>query len=118
MLFVYKDRKAIFIADRGYESINSFEKIKLSGNKYLVRIKNIYSTGILRSFGPFSYDEFDVQVKRILTRKQTNEIKAHPEIYKFVPQNQHPIILVILHSMILNLDWFVLKLQRIHMNAS
>lgn len=88
MLFVYKDRKAIFIADRGYESINSFEKIKLSGNKYLVRIKNIYSTGILRSFGPFSYDEFDVQVKRILTRKQTNEIKAHPEIYKFVPQNQ------------------------------
>ncbi len=88
MLFVYKDSKAIFIADRGYESINSFEKIKLSGNKYLVRIKNIYSTGILRSFGPFSYDEFDVQVKRILTRKQTNEIKAHPEIYKFVPQNQ------------------------------
>lgn len=88
MLFVYKDRKAIFIADRGYESINSFEKIKLSGNKYLVRIKNIYSTDILRSFGPFSDDEFDVQVKRTLTRKQTNEIKAHPEIYKFVPQNQ------------------------------
>lgn len=29
-----------------------------------------------------------MQVKRILTRKQTNEIKAHPEIYKFVPQNQ------------------------------
>ena len=29
-----------------------------------------------------------MQVKRTLTRKQTNEIKAHPEIYKFVPQNQ------------------------------
>lgn len=28
------DNKAIFIADRGYESINSFEKIHLSGNKY------------------------------------------------------------------------------------
>lgn len=40
------------------------------------------------SFGPFSDGEFDVQVKRTLTRKQTNEIKAHPEIYKFVPQNQ------------------------------
>ena len=84
----YKGDKAIFIADRGYESINSFEKIKLSGNKYLVRVKDIHSTGMLRSFGPFSDDEFDVQVKRTLTRKQTNEIKAHPEIYKFVPQNQ------------------------------
>lgn len=44
---------------------------------------------MLRSFGPFSDDEFDMQVKRTLTRKQTNEIKAHPEIYKFVPKNQH-----------------------------
>lgn len=84
----YKGGKAIFIADRGYESINSFEKIHLSGNKYLVRVKDIHSTGMLRSFGPFSDDEFDVQVKRTLTRKQTNEIKAHPEIYKFMPQNQ------------------------------
>lgn len=84
----YKDDEAIFIADRGYESINSFEKIKLSGNKYLVRVKDIHSTGMLRSFGPFSDNEFDVQVKRTLTRKQTNEIKSHSEIYKFVPQNK------------------------------
>lgn len=84
----YKGAKAIFIADRGYEFLNSFEKIKLSGNKYLVRVKDIHSTGMLRSFGLFSDDKFDVQVKRTLTRKQANEIKAHPEIYKFVPQNQ------------------------------
>ena len=89
MIERYKDSKAIFIADRGYESINSFEKIHLSGNKYLVRVKDIHSTGMLRSFGPFSDDEFDMQVKRTLTRKQTNEIKAHLEIYKFVPKNQH-----------------------------
>ena len=84
----YKGDKAIFIADRGYESINSFEKIHLSGNKYLVRVKDIHSTGMLRSFGPFLDDEFDLIVKRTLTTRQTNEIKAHPEIYKFVPQNQ------------------------------
>ena len=84
----YKGDKAIFIADRGYESINSFEKIHLSGNKYLVRVKDIHSTGMLRSFGPFPDDEFDVLVKRTLTAKQTNEVKAHPEAYKFVPQNQ------------------------------
>lgn len=29
-----------------------------------------------------------MQVKHTLTRKQTNEIKAHPEIFKFVSQNQ------------------------------
>lgn len=83
----YRGDKAIFIADRGYESINSFEKIHLSGNKYLVRVKDIHSTGMLRSFGTFQNEEFDMQVKHTLTRKQTNEIKAHPEIYKFVPQN-------------------------------
>ena len=84
----YKGNKAIFIADRGYESFNSFEKINLSGNKYLVRVKDIHSNGMLRSFGPFSDDEFDVQVKCTLTTKQTNEIKTHPETYKFVPKNQ------------------------------
>ena len=88
MIERYKDSKVIFIADRGYESINSFEKINLSGNKYLVRVKDIHSTGMLRSFGPFPDDEFDIQVRRILITKQTNEIKVHPEIYKFVPQNR------------------------------
>ena len=29
-----------------------------------------------------------MHVRRTLTTKQTNEIKAHPEIYKFVPKNQ------------------------------
>lgn len=113
----YKEGKAIFIADRGYESINSFEKIHLSGNKYLVRVKDIHSTGMLRSFGPFSDDEFDVQVKRTLTRKQTNEIKAHPEIYKFMPQNQRFDYFRDTSFMILSVEWFVLKLQRIHTNA-
>lgn len=85
----YKGHKAIFIADRGYESINSFVKVEQSGNKYLIRVKDIHSkTSILRSFGPFDDEEFDVQVKRTLTSKQTNEIKAHPEIYKFIPKNQ------------------------------
>ena len=88
MIERYKDSKAIFIVDRGYESINSFEKINLSGNKYLVRVKDIHSTGMLRNFGLFPDDEFDIQVRHILTTKQTNEIKAYPEIYKFVPQNQ------------------------------
>lgn len=85
----YKGPRAIFIADRGYESINSFVKLQKANQKYLIRVKDIYSkTSILRSFGPFEDKEFDVRVKRILTTKQTKEVKEHPEIYKFVPKNQ------------------------------
>ena len=85
----YDGPKAIFIADRGYESINSFVKVGMKNNKYLIRVKDIHSrTSVLRSFGPFPDAEFDMHVRRTLTTKQTNEIKAHPEIYKFVPKNQ------------------------------
>ena len=85
----YKGPKAIFIADRGYESINSFVKVQKANQKFLIRVKDIDSkTSVLRSFGPFEDKEFDVHVKRILTTRQTNEIKAHPEIYKFIPKNQ------------------------------
>ena len=85
----YDGPKAIFIADRGYESINSFVKVGMKNNKYLIRVKDIHSrTSVLRSFGPFPDAEFDMHIRRTLTTKQTNEIKAHPEIYKFVPKNQ------------------------------
>lgn len=50
----YDGPKAIFIADRGYESINSFVKVGMKNNKYLIRVKYIHSkTSVLRSFGPF-----------------------------------------------------------------
>lgn len=85
----YKGNKAIFIADRYYESINGFEHVTHSGNKYLIRIKDIHSkTSITRSFGHFPDEEFDIDVSRLLTRRNTNYIKSHPEIYKFMPINQ------------------------------
>ena len=84
----YKGIQSIFIADRGYESFNSFEYVIQSGNKFLIRVKDIHSkTSIARSFD-LPDCEFDMQVKRILTRRNTNEVKNHPEIYKFMPQNQ------------------------------
>lgn len=36
----YDGPKAIFIADRGYESINSFVKVGMKNNKYLIRVSN------------------------------------------------------------------------------
>lgn len=84
----YDGKQAIFIADRGYESYNGFEHVVKSGNKYLIRVKDIDSrTSITRSLGPFPEGEFDVDVFRMLTLKQTKTIKACPELYKFVPKN-------------------------------
>ena len=84
----YDGQKAIFIADRGYESYNGFEHVVHSGHKYLIRVRDIESqSSITKSLGPFPDGEFDVDVSRMLTLKQTKMIKACPDIYKFVPKN-------------------------------
>ena len=84
----YGGPKAIFIADRGYESYNSFEHVVQSGNKYLIRVKDIGSqSGITRSLGPFPDGEFDIDVFRMLTLKQTKMTKACSEIYKIVTKS-------------------------------
>ena len=84
----YKGKKAIFIADRNYESYNGFEHVVQSGNKYLIRVKDIHSkSSITQSLGPFTDDEFDIDVFRMLTLKQNKMTKACPQLYKFIPSN-------------------------------
>ena len=87
----YEGDKAIFIADRGYCSINSFEHVRQSGNYCILRSKDIHSsTSMAVSFidPDKNYEEFDMSVRRTLTRRYTNEIRTHREIYKFMPKNQ------------------------------
>ena len=85
----YQGSRAIFIADRGFESYNCFEHVVRSGNKYLIRVRDIHSvSGMLRSLGPFPDDEFDMEVSRTLTIRNTKEVKASPHLYKFCPNNQ------------------------------
>lgn len=84
----YKGNKAIFIANRGYESYNGFEHVNKTGNKYLIRVRDIDSRhSITQSFGPYSDEEFDLDVFRMLTLKQTNMTKVCKQLYKFVPSN-------------------------------
>lgn len=84
----YKGKKAIFIADRNYESYNGFEHVVQSGNKYLIRVKDIHSkSSITQSLVPFTDDEFDIDVFRMLTLKQNKMTKACPQLYKFIPSN-------------------------------
>lgn len=75
----------IFIADRGYESYNNMAHIQEKGQKFLTRLKDINSSGILRRFD-LPEGEFDVSIDLNLTRKQTNEIKSNP-FFQYLPHN-------------------------------
>lgn len=81
------DENVLIIADRGYESYNVFAHVERKGWKFLIRVKDINSKGIISSLALPEAGEFDQQVSRVLTRKQTNAIKARPDIYKFMPNN-------------------------------
>jgi hypothetical protein len=80
--------KTIVIGDRGYESYNIFEHINRKEWNYVIRIKDINSNGISSGLNLPLEDSFDEEIKLFLTRRQTNEIKANPEKYKFMPNNQ------------------------------
>ena len=79
------DNKVIVIADRGYESYNVFAHIEQKGWKYVIRVKDLKSNGILSGFD-LPEDTFDLQIHMVLTRKQTNAVKANPTLYKLVPK--------------------------------
>lgn len=79
--------KVIVIADRGYESYNVFAHFERKGWNYIIRVKDRASNGILSALDLPDAKEFDKEICFTLTRKQTNEVKSHPEIYKFMPIN-------------------------------
>lgn len=81
------NQKTIFIADRGYENYNLFANIEQQDMKYLVRIKDVGSTGILKKYGLPTDREFDIHIHPILTKKQTNIIKNSNKNYVYVPSH-------------------------------
>lgn len=76
----------IFIADRNYESYNIFAHVQEKGMYYLIRVKDGGKSIMVGSFGIELTNEFDIDKELILTRKQTNEVKVHPEKYKLIPK--------------------------------
>lgn len=77
----------IIVADRGYESYNTFAHIQEKGWKYVIRVKDIKSKSMISSLSLPQTDEFDETIYLTLTPKQTNKVKANPHRYKFLPQN-------------------------------
>jgi len=80
------DAPRILIADRGYENYNLIAHASAEGWNYLIRIKDRNSSGIASGLQLPTEDTFDVDISLLMTRRYTNEIKAHPEIYKFLPK--------------------------------
>lgn len=72
--------KAIYILDRGYEGYNTMLHIEGSGNNYLIRVKDINSSGILSGYD-LPDDEFDITVEKLLTRKDN---KTHSIRFRIV----------------------------------
>lgn len=83
------NEKTIIIADRGYENYDVIEHINQMGMNFLIRIKDVNSNGISSGLNLPKEEVFDEEISLLLTRRNTNEIKANPAKYKFMPKNQN-----------------------------
>lgn len=80
------DTIPIFIADRGFHSLNVFAHAIEHGSYFLIRAKDV---NMRRLLGHDLPDEecFDIQLHRILTRSQSKKKRLHPEQedqYRFI----------------------------------
>lgn len=74
--------KSIIIADRVYEKYNLLALCIEQSQYFLIRVKDITSNGILSTISSEECeDEFDIDIIRTLTRKQTKEVKDYPDRY-------------------------------------
>jgi hypothetical protein len=80
----YIEGNTIVIADRGLESYNNFAHIQEKGWNYIIRVKDINSSGILSGLCLPTTEEFDITIQRILTKKRTKEIMNKPDVYKLL----------------------------------
>ena len=71
---------AIVLADRGYESFNTFAHLIRKGMKFVIRMKDIDSNGILSAYD-LPDGEFDEDIKTTLTRRHTKQTKENPDTY-------------------------------------
>ena len=80
--------KALIITDRGYESYNLMAHIQEKGWKYLIRIKDIHSSGIAAGLDLPDRDEFDLFCPMQLTRRRnrkTQPLLSQRNYYKWIP---------------------------------
>lgn len=70
----------ILMADRGYESFNVFAHLLQKDMKFIIRMKDINSNGILSAYD-LPDSEFDTYIRTTLTRCHTKETLGNPDTY-------------------------------------
>ena len=76
----------VFIADRGFHSFNVFAHAIEHNSCFLIRAKDVNMRRLLGNDLP-DEENFDIQIKRILTRSQSQKKRLHPELeeqYRFI----------------------------------
>ena len=68
------------MADRAYESFNTFAHLIQKGMYFVIRMKDINSNGILSSYD-LPDSEFDTHIRTTLTRRHTKETLGNPNTY-------------------------------------
>lgn len=74
---------AILMADRGHESFNVFAHLIQKDMKFVIRMKDINSNGILSAYD-LPNGEFDTYIRTTLTRRHTKETLGNPDIYTII----------------------------------
>ena len=78
------DDRAIFTADRGYECYNVMAHVMERGMKYLIRVKNPESNGILGPLHLPTDTVFDMSVSYFLTKKQTKYVLSNRSKFRYL----------------------------------
>ena len=79
----------IFMADRGYQSLNLLATIAEKGQFYLIRARDLRSsTSFLKHISLPAEGEFDTDVKLTLTRSRKKKYRKHPEKYKILHKDR------------------------------
>ena len=110
------DIPTIYIADRGYESYNNMAHVIEKGQKFLFRVKDIKSHGIVSGLPLPDEEEFDITVSVGLTRNQSKDAKnsnlkfiAHTSPFDYLPTFSRKNIAVYPYYMTLRIVRFKLS---------
>ena len=77
----------IFIADRGFHSLNVFAHAIEKNSYFLIRATDVKMKNLLDKDLPSDSDTFDVSIKRILTRTGAKKKHLHPKF-----ENQYKVV--------------------------
>lgn len=79
--------KVIFTADRGYESYNVMAHIVEKGMRFLIRVKDPGSSGILCKLNLSVNTEFDKPFHIEITRSRTKDVLDNPDLYRSITKS-------------------------------